>query len=136
MEERKRRRLTAKKKFEIYLEVKQPGAKIGEILRREGIHLHDLREIEELVERGAIGALKSKGPGRGIRRKIDPLEYDQIKRELREKERAMSDLLVEHTLLKKSEELVSRGRLKGYSSNMTDNDGRCSGQSKKQKKQD
>ena len=54
MEERKRKRLTAKRKFEIYLETKQAGAKIGEILRREGIHLNDLREIEELVERGAL----------------------------------------------------------------------------------
>jgi hypothetical protein len=41
MEERKRRRLTAKRKFEIYLETKKEGAKIGEILRREGIHLND-----------------------------------------------------------------------------------------------
>ena len=35
MEERKRRRLTARRKFEIYLETKKEGAKIGEILRRE-----------------------------------------------------------------------------------------------------
>ena len=60
MEEIKRRRLTARRKFEIYLETKKEGAKIGEILRREGIHLNDLRAIEEQVERGAIGALKMK----------------------------------------------------------------------------
>ena len=47
MEELKRKRLTAKRKFEIYLETKKEGAKIGEILRREGIHLNDLRAIEE-----------------------------------------------------------------------------------------
>lgn len=108
MGEDKKRRLTAQKKFEIYLETKQPGAKIGEILRREGIHLNDLREIEELVERGAIGALKTRGPGRGPRRRIDPLEYDQLKQELKEKERAISDLMVEYTLLKKSENSGSR----------------------------
>jgi len=135
MEERKRKRLTAKRKFEIYLETRQEGAKIGEVLRREGIHLDDLREIEELVERGAVGALKSKGPGRAIRRKIDPLEYDQVKRELHEKERAMSDLMVEHMLLKKSEELASRGRLKGRTSGTGENDGRSSARSKKRKKQ-
>lgn len=113
MEEAKRRRLTAKRKFEIYLETKKDGAKIGEILRREGIHLNDLREIEELVERGAIGSLKSRGPGRVMRRKIDPLEYDQLKRELKDKEKAMSDLRVEYTLLKKSERLESSEGSKG-----------------------
>jgi len=135
MEERKRKRLTAKRKFEIYLETRQPGAKIGEILRREGIHLNDLKEIEELAERGALGALKSKGPGRGIRRKIDPLEYEQIKRELRDKERAMSDLMVEHTLLKKSEESASMERLRGCSSAEEAGEGRFLRRSKKQKRQ-
>src|SRR3990167_1863011 len=101
MEEIKRRRLTARRKFEIYLETKTEGAKIGEILRREGIHLNDLRAIEEQVERGALGALKMKGPGRGIRKKIDPVEYDHLNRELKEKDNAMSDLMVEHMLLKK-----------------------------------
>ena len=115
MEERKRKRLTAKRKFEIYLETKKEGAKVGEILRREGIHLNDLREIEEQVERGALGALKMKGPGRGMRKKIDPVEYEQLKQELREKEKALSDLVVEHTLLKKVDQLVSRGRSKGRS---------------------
>ena len=110
MEERKRKRLTARRKFEIYLETKKEGAKIGEILRREGIHLNDLRVIEEQVERGAIGALKMRGPGRGVRKKIDPVEYDYLKRELQEKEKAMSDLVVEHNLLKKRDELESRAR--------------------------
>lgn len=112
MEEGKKKRLTAKRKFEIYLETKKDGAKIGEILRREGIHLNDLREIEELAERGAIGSLKSRGPGRLMRRKIDPLEYEQLKQELKDKEKAMSDLMVEYSLLKKSERLGSLGNSK------------------------
>jgi hypothetical protein len=107
VEERGRKHLTAKRKFNIYLETRQPGAKIGEILRRERLHLNDLRSIEELAERGAIGALKSKGPGRGIRKKIDPLEYQQLKQELAEKEKAMTELMVEHMLLKKSERWAS-----------------------------
>lgn len=113
MEEGKKKRLTAKRKLEIYLETKKDGAKVGEILRREGIHLNDLREIEGLVERGAIGALKSRGTGRLMRKKIDPLEYEQLKQELKDKEKAMSDLMVEYTLLKKSERLelpqISKG---------------------------
>jgi len=121
MEERKRRRLTARRKFEIYLETKKEGAKVGEILRREGIHLNDLRAIEEQVERGAIGALKMKGPGRGVRKKIDPIEYDHLKRELQEKEKAMSDLLVEHSLLKKRDELESRARFAERSSGTGEN---------------
>jgi hypothetical protein len=115
MEEGKKKRLTAKRKFEIYLETKKEGAKIGETLRREGIHLNNLREIEELVERGAIGALKSRGPGRLMRRKIDPLEHDELKRELKDKEKAMSDLMVEYTLLKKNERLESPRISKGSS---------------------
>ena len=107
MEEGKKKRLTAKRKFEIYLETRKEGAKVGEILRREGIHLNDLREIEEVVERGAVGSLKSRGPGRLMRRKIDPLEYEQLKQELKDKEKAMSDLMVEYTLLKKSEKSES-----------------------------
>ena len=121
VEEIKRRRLTARRKFEIYLETKKEGAKVGEILRREGIHLNDLRAIEEQVERGAIGALKMKGPGRGIRKKIDPIEYDHLKRELQEKEKAMSDLLVEHSLLKKRDELESRARFAERSSGTGEN---------------
>ena len=121
MEERKRRRLTARRKFEIYLETKKEGAKIGEILRREGIHLNDLRAIEEQAERGAIGALKMKGQGRGIRKKIDPIEHDHLKRELQEKEKAMSGLLVEHNLLKKRDELESRARSMECSSGIWEN---------------
>jgi len=109
MEEGKKKRLTAKRKFEIYLETRKDGAKVGEILRREGIHLNDLREIEELVERGAMGSLKSRGPGRLMRKKIDPVEYEQLKQELKDKEKAMSDLMVEYTLLKKSERLELLG---------------------------
>jgi len=81
---------------------------MGEILRREGIHINDLREIEERVERGAIGALKFRGPSRGLRRRIDPLEHDQLKRGLVEKEKAMSDLMVVYALLRKSERLASK----------------------------
>jgi transposase-like protein len=125
MEDRKRKRLTAKRKFEIYLESKQPGAKIGEIVRREGIHLNDLREIEELVERGAIGALKSRGTGRGQRKRVDPLEHEYVKRELQEKEKALSDLLVEYTLLKKNERLASK-EVSGGSGLRLDRNGRRS----------
>ena len=126
MEERGKKHLTAKRKFSIYLETRQPEAKIGEILRRERLHLNDLRAIEELVERGAIGALKSKGPGRGIRKKIDPLEYEQLKQELAEKEKAMTELMVEHMLLKKSDRLASSETLTNANSEKAQNGKRCS----------
>ena len=126
MEERGKKHLTAKRKFAIYLETRQPEAKIGEILRRERLHLNDLRAIEELVERGAIGALKSKGPGRGIRKKIDPLEYEQLKQELAEKEKAMTELMVEHMLLKKSDRLASLETLTNSNSEKAQNGKRCS----------
>lgn len=43
MEEARRQRLT-----------RQPGANAGEILRRHGLHLNDLRQIEGAVEQAAV----------------------------------------------------------------------------------
>ena len=41
-----RQRLTAKRKFQVYLEPRVPGANVGEILRRFELPVNDLRRIE------------------------------------------------------------------------------------------
>lgn len=58
MEGEKKQRMTARRKFEVFLETRQKDANLGEILRRHGLHMNDLRRIEAAVERGATEALK------------------------------------------------------------------------------
>ena len=48
-----RKRMTAKRKLEVYLERRQKDANVGEILRR----------IETLVEQAALAALKGRWQG-------------------------------------------------------------------------
>src|SRR3990172_2041263 len=59
-----RQRLTAKRKFQVYLETRAPGANVGEILRRFGGHVNDPRRIEGSVEGGGGGAPRGRGGGR------------------------------------------------------------------------
>ena len=51
-------RLTAQRKLELYLATRAPDAPVGEILRAYGLHLDDLREIEQTIESAALAALK------------------------------------------------------------------------------
>jgi hypothetical protein len=44
----------------MYMETRSTDAPVGEILRRYGLLLPDLREIEETVEQAAISALTNK----------------------------------------------------------------------------
>ena len=97
------KRLTAQRKFQVYLETRDPNAPVGEILRRYGLHLADLRQIEQAVEEGAISALKIRGARHGGLREVPPQEHEQLIRELRAKEKALADLTVEYQLFKKKE---------------------------------
>lgn len=102
------RRLTAERKFRVFLETRGAEAPVGEILRRHGLTLEDLRAIEETVERSAIAGLQVQAGHRQLPREVTPEEYARICRELREKERALAELSVEYTLLKKNERSGSR----------------------------
>jgi len=102
--EEKRKRLTARRKFELYLETRQKDANVGEILRRYGIHLNDLRQIEVAVERAATEVLM--GPRSKNHRMLNvevPVDVAHLRQELARKEHALAELMVEHALLKKSE---------------------------------
>lgn len=104
----RRPRLTAQRKFEIFLECSAPGAPIGEILRREGLYTSDLARIREAVREAAIERLKQ-GPGRK-KKTLPPEEVEQLMTELRQKEQALAALSVEYMALKKEESRASKDR--------------------------
>jgi hypothetical protein len=101
---KQKKRLTARRKFDIYLATRGKDAPVGELLREYGLHLNDLREIERAVEEGAVEALKS----RNISKKKQPVpaaQHRALVLELQRKEKALSEITVEYTLLKKKDTL-------------------------------
>jgi transposase-like protein len=102
--EEQRKRLTARRKFELYLETRQKDANVGEILRRYGVHLNDLRQIEGAVERAATAALTGSGSkAHRVMTAEVAVDVPALRQELARKEQALAELMVEHALLKKSE---------------------------------
>jgi len=95
----KRRFLSPEKKFQIFLEAQRGDKPSGEILRREGLYSSDLTRIRQQVQEGAIERLSAK-PGKK-RSLVSADEYEKLKRELEEKERALADLSVELAILRK-----------------------------------
>lgn len=117
-------RLSARKKFEIYVECKQKDANVGEILRRHGLHLDDLRRITERVEQGAIDALKFRAPKNGEKPiAVDDATVAALRAELGDKEQALAEISTRYELLKKSERSASRG-LSPESTSSGNGDGR------------
>ena len=51
---KKRRLLSAEKKFQIYLEAQSTDKPVGELLRREGLFSTDLARIRQQVKEGAL----------------------------------------------------------------------------------
>jgi transposase-like protein len=98
-EKKKRRYLTPEKKFQIFLETQRSETSIGEILRREGIYSTDLNRIRDKVKEGALDRLADR-PG-AKKKTVSQEDYDALKRELEEKERAMADISVELVSLRK-----------------------------------
>ena len=61
---KRRRFLTAEKKFDLFLESCRSPGRIGEMLRREGLYHTDLARIRAIIEEGALAALRSVRPGK------------------------------------------------------------------------
>lgn len=96
---KKRRYLSPEKKFQIFLESQTGKTQVGEILRREGIYSTDLARIRKQVQEAALDRLSARP---GSKRKAVPREdYEALKRELQDKERALADQAVELTILRK-----------------------------------
>lgn len=96
---KKRRYLSAEKKYQIFLEAQRGDTPVGEVLRREGLYSTDMQRIRDQVREGALERLAA-GPGRK-KKMVEEEEYEKLKRELAEKERAMADLSVELAILRK-----------------------------------
>lgn len=96
---KKRRFLSAEKKFQIYLEAQSTDKPVGELLRREGLFSTDLARIRQQVKEGALVRLSAK-PGRKAET-VASSEFEALKQELSGKERALADMAVELTLLRK-----------------------------------
>ena len=94
-------RLTAQRKLELYLATRPAEAPLGELLRQYGVHLDDLRQIEQTVERAALAALKVQGRHGRLPRVL------QLEPELGEKTAALAELSVAYTLLEKKERAAS-----------------------------
>ena len=91
--------LSPEKKFQIFLESQTGKTPVGEILRREGIYSTDLVRIRKQVKEGALERLCARP---GPKRKPVPREdYEALKQELEEKERALADQVVELAILRK-----------------------------------
>jgi len=96
---KKRRYLSAEKKFQIYLEAQGGDKPVGELLRREGLFSTDLARSRQQVKEGALQRLSAKpGPKQS---QVSPEAYEAIKLELQNKERALADLSVELAILRK-----------------------------------
>ena len=98
---KKRRKLSAKEKWNIYKECIEPGAVIAEVLRKHGLYSTDLQRIRKAVEAGALEALGKSGIGRKKVTSVPKEEYDDVKTELAEKEKALAEMSVLFTSLKK-----------------------------------
>jgi transposase-like protein len=98
-ERKKRRLLSPEKKFQIFLESHTGKTPVGELLRREGIYSTDLARIRQKVREGALERLADRP---GARRKMAPWEdYESMKRELEDKERALAEQALELAILRK-----------------------------------
>ena len=100
---RKRRILPAEKKYAIVEEVKRNSSTKAEVLRREGLYTADLQRFEEIARNGAIKALGQSHPGRKKKyaEEVTPEAYEALKRDLDRKEKALAELAIEFTILKK-----------------------------------
>jgi hypothetical protein len=95
------RRLTARRKLQVYMETRGKDAPVGEILRRWNLSLEQLRDIERVAEHGALQALKVRSGHRARPTDVTPQAFQQLCRELQEKERALVEISVELALVKK-----------------------------------
>jgi transposase-like protein len=98
-------RLTAQRKLELYRATRAPEAPIGELLRQAGVHLDDLREIEQAIESAGLAALKVKGRHGRLPTDVSPERVLQLEQELQEKTTALAELSVAYTLLEKKDRM-------------------------------
>ena len=98
-DKRKRRFLSPEKKYQLFLEAQRGDVAVAEILRREGLYSTDLARIRQKVKEGALERLADRP---GAKKKTVALQqYETMKQDLEEKERALAELAVEVAILRK-----------------------------------
>jgi hypothetical protein len=107
---KRRRFLTAEKKFDLFVESCRSPGRIGEMLRREGLYHTDLARIRSVVEEGALAALRSVRPGKKHKPSVSTEVHEALLREKEEAERALASLAMENQALKKAWRGGTRGR--------------------------
>ncbi len=80
---------------------KQPGAKVGEILRKYGLYSSDLQNIRKMVREGSLERLRQSKPGRKKVATVSIKDYEELESELARKEKALGEMTVMFTTLKK-----------------------------------
>jgi transposase-like protein len=93
---RRRRRLSAEDKWQIFIEASAKGAKVADVMRRWGIDSSQLARIRTQVKEGALTQL-NKGPGRSPKDQ----EKEALKAEVSRLEDAFKEVSIENTLLRK-----------------------------------
>jgi len=96
---KKRKKLSAEQKWQIFLEASAANAPVGEILRRHGLYSSELTKIRRQVEEGALKEL-----GRNRHKKLAEVPYDryvEVAADLAAKEKALAQMSEEYLLLKK-----------------------------------
>jgi hypothetical protein len=96
-----RRNIPAEKKYAILVELRQSTGNKSEILRREGLYTADIQRYEAIAREGAIRALGLSRPGRKRSKDVSVIEHESLKKELARKDKALSEMAVEFTILKK-----------------------------------
>ncbi len=107
---KRRRFLTAEKKFDLFVESCRSPGRIGEMLRREGLYHTDLARIRAVVEEGALAALRSVRPGKRPKPSVPAEAHETLLREKEEVEKALASLAMENQALKKAWRGDTRGR--------------------------
>jgi len=107
---KRRRLLTAEKKFDLFVEGCRSPGRIGEMLRREGLYHMDLARIRAVVEEGALAALRLVRPGKNKKPSVPAEVHEVLLREKEEVEKALASLAMENQALKKAWRGGSRGR--------------------------
>lgn len=93
---RRRRKLSAEDKFQIFLEASRGDVPVAAVLRKWGIYSSDLARIRQQVRRAALEALaRGNGKAKEDRRIV------QLKGEKARLEEAIKELAIENTLLRK-----------------------------------
>ncbi len=96
-----KRRLSAEEKWQIYRECEQPGAKVGEILRKYGLYSSDLQNIRKMIKEGSLERLRQSRPGRKKVTTVSVKDYEALENEITRKDRALAEMTVLFTALKK-----------------------------------